>query len=190
MWSDVAFRDGLMSNLLATTLGLIFGIPIALEISRLQQQTQDRNDRLARETEARHRKIKILSLIREELDINRQMLEHVLGKQEETLTYKIILGHKDEIWQALSDSSELKWIDDPDILRPISWAYYHIKGVKRLENEYSNPGFHYSISSTDGTTYAGERIVKQVIKIRPNTLTAICEALDTIDQQLAAINNF
>ena len=71
---DSQFLDGTMGNWFATTVGVIIGIPIALEINRHQQKEQERREQLLQEEEKLKRKNKILTLINNELIYNKKIL--------------------------------------------------------------------------------------------------------------------
>ena len=125
MFSDLFWQD-FLSNLFATFLGIIIGIPIALVLSQLQESESERE-----------RKHKILRLLWKELLSNQVQLagwRKSGDKQKEALTLHALL--RVESWRAFSDGGELEWIRDPALLDVISEAYFAIKSVQTLSERY------------------------------------------------------
>lgn len=85
-----AFRDNFLGNWLATLSGAILSIPIALWISSLQQRC-----------EGSTRKIMILSLIRDELEVNHQVLGLSIQHRSESPYWVSNVGLKSDLWNAL-----------------------------------------------------------------------------------------
>lgn len=169
-------------------LGAIVGIPIALAISRWQQNEQDRMmyERLAKEQ--LQRKQFVLGAIRDELRTNRDILEQMIEEQDTKPGTYPIVGMKDVNWKALSDSGELKSITDASILIQLSEAYYYINALILLEGQYSNPYFQTSVEveSAGGrhASYAGAKTVARVNRIRPEALTYVINAIKVIDEDI------
>ena len=121
------FRDYL-PNLLATVVGVIIGIPVAIWLSTYQEK----------ETEEQ-KKQKILSLLRVELKANEQVLQNWEGANDKGLdTYTVLLDAelKIETWKAFSDGGELEWIKDSGVLFMLSQTYHYIRVIKRLSEQY------------------------------------------------------
>jgi hypothetical protein len=137
-----ALRDNFLGDALATIIGVIIGIPIALWLGRKQQKDQEERERQAEQRESAERKAKILKLIKRELEHNR---EHIVesekrnGRKEEK--EPPIRGFKDELWRAFSDGGELEWITDLDLLHFVSQAYHYIRVASELEGLYLQ--YHY-----------------------------------------------
>lgn len=131
---ESAFRDGFLGNLLATIIGVIAGIPIALWVSRLQQDEQEKIEIEIKKREETERTIKVLSLVKKELEYNLdQLRKQKQGLSNHKEKFLPIDGQKDELWNAFSDGGELQWIKDLQLLDKISMAYYDIRRVIHLE---------------------------------------------------------
>ncbi len=129
-----AFRDSFLGNLLATIIGIIAGIPIALWVSRSQQNEQEKIEKAFKESEEAEHTIKILSLVGKELEFNlKQLKKQKQGLSEHGERFLPIDGQKDELWNAFSDGGELQWIKDLQLLDIISMAYYDIRRVIHIE---------------------------------------------------------
>jgi hypothetical protein len=143
---DRQFQDGTMGNRFATMVGVIAGIPVALALSRWQQQERDRKEREARQADAVERKRKTLGLIRQELVFNQDALHKrarypsrggmTPSHSPPRRVVLVDLPLKDELWQAISDGGELQWVDDLPLLDAISGAYYYVRAIASLEDRY------------------------------------------------------
>lgn len=115
-----------LPNFLATMLGAIVGIPIAIGINNQQETKKE----LAQ-------KEKIIPILKEELFVN---LGHLSSWQKsnsqklETVYSSIFL--EDSAWSAFSDSGELEFIKDVEVLKKISHAYNTVRTVKELSERY------------------------------------------------------
>ena len=180
--SDV--RDTFLGGLLATVIGLVAGIPIALEINRYQSLIQEKQERKSEDREKLDRKIRILSLIKQELGFNQEFLVALVEVQADHPDVVINWGLKNDLWKALADGGELPWIDDLQLLDAIARAYYYIRRIMFFEDFYFSPNFRAAVSNEGRQTYAGERIVKAVTQMRPDALGVVNEALAQIEQHL------
>jgi hypothetical protein len=189
---DNQFLDSTMGNWFATIIGIIVGIPIALEINRRQQIDQNKKEQTALEQEKVGRKRKILTLLREELSFNHRILETLVEEQEQKPRMRLLTGQKDALWSALSSSGDLQWIDELDLLSSLSVSYYYIRTLIYLERQYDDPNFLSAIKWVSGTdpgyTYAGESVVKIVLSLRPDALKIIEQTIQAIDNYLGKLN--
>jgi hypothetical protein len=137
---DKAFVPSTMGNWFATVIGVVVGIPIALGLSRWQEKEQERREQSTREEEASTRKAEILRLIQTELKHNYDQIEGSTIRAEngsKTNNREVFIeGLKDELWNAFSDGGEVRWIRDLQLLHNISVAYYYIRRIMHLENQY------------------------------------------------------
>jgi xanthosine utilization system XapX-like protein len=119
------YISGLVASYLSTLIGIILGIPIALEIERIKSNF-----------EKQERKTKVLSVIIGELQFNRVIIENS-WKNKESYEKGIFLGSilQDEIWKAISDGGELECIEDIDLLQKLSYAYHSIRELNELSRK-------------------------------------------------------
>jgi hypothetical protein len=118
--------ENFLPNFLATMLGAVVGIPIAIGINN-QQETK--NERLQKE--------KIIPILREELLVNLTQLsswQKSNSQKLETVYTSIFL--EDSAWSAFSDGGELAFIKDVDVIKKISHAYNTVRTVKQLSERY------------------------------------------------------
>ena len=123
---DFAFWQAFVSNAAATLVGVALGIPIALWISRHQANTEEKE-----------RKKKILTLLYDELLVDRAVLFGWHDSQDQKSEARILSAIlRYESWKAFSDGGELEWIRDPGLLNTISEAYFMIRSVSQLSDRY------------------------------------------------------
>jgi hypothetical protein len=132
-WSESANTIGqnIMANWLATMIGAAVGVLIGLEVYRWQQGREQK----VKEKEASYQETKILVAILREFMDNRKALAARREKMPQERSILLGLRLKDELWNAFSDSGELRWITDLTLLESIAAAYHHIRAVEFIEEE-------------------------------------------------------
>jgi len=124
---DINYWDGAIGNWLATMAGIIGGIPIALEINRLIIRTTERKKLI----EEKAKEKDLLLLLKEELHFNKDRLEKRNNNQGDLPLYPF----KSDLWDAVSDSGEIRFIKNSGLLNRIASVYYIIKTVKKIEEQ-------------------------------------------------------
>ena len=173
VWGIIIFGASFIqdfgTNWLATFLGVVVGVPLALWVNRYQEKTT--------ETE---RKKKILRLLKTELLMNFGTLTH--WEKENNIMVRVIrliVFLKSEFWDAFSDGGELQWIKDPVLLSEIAEAYNFIRMTLQLSNRYFEilkvP--HYDQGKT-AIRYTLTLLDEGI----PNSMAEITKALNAIEQ--------
>ncbi len=165
---NIDFWRDFLSNGAATLLGAIIGIPIALWLSKFQQNKEELK-----------RKNKILRLLKEELLVNIGPLSR-WKKSANNLTTEcmnLIVFIKIQHWSAFSDGGELQWIKNPDLLGKIADAYNYLRMIKDLCNKYVGiiPFPQYGKSNE-----AIPEIIQSIDKGIEETIHEIKTAIDAI----------
>lgn len=118
-------KNEFWDNLVATIIGLIIGISIPVFLQRTGYSVEQNIQRL-----------KTLHLVQNEIAHNHAALHFILAADgispQETLEHRFT----SEIWDALSDGGELRWINDDQLLRSISEAYVRTKPLAHLQDRY------------------------------------------------------
>lgn len=125
--ADLNYWDGAIGNWLATVLGVLCGIPIAVEIQKYNSLAEDKKQlliELKREKE-------LLLLVKEELLFNYDRLSDRVGNTTDLPLHPF----KIDLWSALSDSGEIKYISSRPLLNRIASAYHIVGVVKNIENQ-------------------------------------------------------
>ena len=187
-FASSSFQEGAMGNLFATILGVIVGIPIALELSRRQQDGQNAAALTARKTEEAQRKRKVLSLISSELHQNRNDVTICrkpidTGGKREVHTGSL----RDEMWSAFADGGELQHVNDPDLLAAMAGAYYEVRSSIHLERAYLS-AIHFPGMRVAQEKYPQDHLLEYLTATDPQLLAAIDKAVATIDSELAKVS--
>lgn len=130
LWGLYAFGPDFLqdfgANWLATFLGLMMGIPLALWLSNYQEKSTEKE-----------KKYKILASLKDELsysvhELGRMLDDQVLKRESGVLSSLL----RNELWRAYSDGGELQWIKDVDLLAQIADSYYCIRAIMDLSDRY------------------------------------------------------
>lgn len=126
---DKAYRDSFLGNWAATVIGVVVGIPIALELNRHEIAAEARRAAEAKLLEENQRRSKILGLLRAELVQDRDQLKSCQPAGAASKRTVLLPGLKDELWHAFSDGGELQWLQDPDLIDVLCdrllWRSHH-----------------------------------------------------------------
>lgn len=188
-FSSSSFQEGAMGNLFATILGVVVGIPIAVELSRRQQALENAVGEARKHKEESQRREKILSLIRSELAMNRDDLEEKTkniqtgGKREVHVNTL-----REEMWSAFSDGGELHYINDPELLALIAGAYYEIRTTIHLERRFME-AIHFPGMTIKRDKYPQDYYLEYLTATDPSVLKAIDMTIKRIDSQIGTVEN-
>jgi hypothetical protein len=173
---DPLYRDSFFGNWAATVIGVIFGIPIALELNRRQVAAEKQRE------ESKRRK-RILGLLHKEISYNKK---EMTKRAETTPGERLVLmpGLKDGLWRAFSDGGELQWVQDPDLLDVVSSAYYYVKALIYLENRFFEAA-HFPGMQIHEDKYPQDYILDYLRVIDPIALGEIDQALQALSAALA-----
>jgi hypothetical protein len=179
-------RDQFFGNFLATVIGAIVGIPIALEITRHQRRLQEAEDESTKGRERCQRQIRILELLRGELAVNRRILPQLIEAQATDPAVVSTVGMKNDLWMSLADGGELHWLDDLTTLDAVANAYYHLRRLIVLEERYFDSGFRLKVSRVGSpqSTFAGEETSAHARDLRPHALEAVDVAIEAVTAKL------
>lgn len=175
--AEVSYWDDVMGNLIATLVGVIIGIPFALEINRLIVRQEEKK----KLNEARQKNKDILMLIKQELIFNLDRLKdrQSIPNALQTHPYQV------DVWEAFSDSGEIRWISNANLLNRIASAYSAIKIEKSIEqNAYLAAKGAFAFSGTDRALKSILEDARRFDKIlKANTEHAVKE----IDEELKVL---
>lgn len=168
--TDVNYWDGAVGGLLAAMVGVIVGVPIALEINRLRVAREEKK----KTSEAKKKGKGVLSLIREELEFNLSRLEDRQKDATKLPTHPF----KVDLWNTFSSSGELRWISNPNLLNRIVSAYHIIKIELGIE-EKCYQSMHGATVQFDSGKTASQILLEEARMfdslLRSNTKYAIKE---------------
>lgn len=173
--ADINYWDGAMGNWLATMAGIIGGIPIALELNRLIMRVEDRKKSI----EEKLRERDLLLLVKEELHFDKDRLEERVNNPTGLPLYPF----KSDLWDAVSDSGEIKFIKDPGLLNRIASAYYIIKAVKNIEEQCYRASRSATVSFANNVT-AVQLLLADARRFDVQNMANIRSAIRFINQKI------
>lgn len=142
---DLAFWQSVVSNFCATIVGAFLGVFLALIFDKRREKSTEKKQ-----------KSKILKMLHDELVYNQKIIKVYNMKFEQAdsveirnYTWTMDANLKVEAWQSFSDSGDLQWINDPDLLRKISDAYHFIGSVSTLSEKYFQLNLTQSIPDSE-----------------------------------------
>lgn len=184
---DTTSEQSFFISFFATLSGIVIGIPIALGINEHQSKVQDDKDEHARQTQKKEMLEKVLSVVGLELFINQKTLSSQVQAQEHSPQAASFLGMKNDAWKAISDSGDLKWIDDPQLIGTISFAHFFIRRIMFFEDKFFDPHFNtgvVTLGETPKQMIAGQRALDGALAIREKALGVIERAIGEIEDVL------
>jgi hypothetical protein len=125
MWEN--FCPDFLSNLLATFLGLLGGIPLALWLNRINE------DRTQKERER-----DIIAALKREMGVNRNKAQEKIAAVDAGKGVLALPGMKYEFYNMLINGGELKWVmRNSDFVQRVSTVFQTAKVINHLEVHYS-----------------------------------------------------
>ena len=176
--ADLNYWDDAIGNWLATMLGIIVGVPVALQIERWRASREEQK----RVAEARDRAKAVLSLIADELRDNAARLR--VAQSLEDKDSLPLSPFKNDVWEALCDSGEIKWIDNPLLLGEIASTYYLIGVVLSIEEKCYQTLRGINVTYSDGTS-ASQRLLEDARKFDVEMEKSISRVLEAIKDAIA-----
>jgi len=177
---DFSFWQDFVSNSLATVLGVLVGIPVALCLNRFLTRRQESRETSKQQVLATQRRHQLLQILREALQKNRDL---VLQMEQELRPKTLIFYNVDT--QLLEATSSIKYeiLDELELSRLLDSIRYellhlHRKVELQLEIEYSA----FKAMGNYGETRAG--LVQAIRAHFPRIKDEISQALDMISAQL------
>lgn len=171
------FWDGLVGNLVATLLGIIAGVPVALHLERRRAPNEAEEER----REEIRIKRELLKLLREELQDNSKRLQQRTALTDTIPTEPL----KTSIWEALRDSGDLKYVSEPSLISCIANAYRLLVIIYNREENFIQHKFGIggTVSFVDGES-ATTKLLSLIFSFHLSAITNTQVALDAIETAL------
>ena len=207
---DESLRADFLGSFLASTLALIVGVPIGILINEEQRKAGQRDLQKAQlETEEIYRR-RIISLVVHELNFNRDMLNRrrVGGLQKSAAASAHTTASDDshkpgephapeagpplvlwsplkvDLWRAVSDSGEIKFIHDTTALDAIVRAYYRIGITMEFERRHMDVVLQSKLIEKDSEaaySMAIKRLNEILVQGDRYAIRAIDDALEKLN---------
>lgn len=175
--SSQGFRDAFGSNFLATVAGIALGVPIAVWLTLREADELGKAARAQEEVRSAARRGEVLVAIRRELAENKTILGERSQDGKRNLAVPFL---QDEVWAAMSDGGELRWVNDPDLLRQVARAYVFVRTNIFLERRA------FEIIHYPGMRIQGHDPEKRILDYLNNLDHVVTAAMD---EAIAAIDS-
>lgn len=181
------FVESATDNLFATILGVLVGLPIALEINQRQQAASEYAAAKDRKDERNSRRRKVLKLLQEELQRNldgvaERLAPIALDEKRAVFTHSL----RNQLWLAFADGGELHCVDNPLLLARLADAYHEIAYCILLEHKYFD-AVHYSGMRIQQEKYPTDHILEYLDRDDSKLIDMMRLAKDAIASDLAAM---
>ena len=181
--SSTPFRDVFLGNLLATAIGIVIGIPVALELARRQQAAEQTATTQREEERAADRRRQFLNMIQLSLATNSSFLRSVADR---LVPGSVIYPNLDI--EQLEATSSLKYeiVDDLRLNAQLDLVRFNLRFIRRLLDLSLDLSYSQQRFELDANEYLDEhgRIVERIQKEIPEALKNITDAAATIAKKL------
>jgi hypothetical protein len=173
--SEMQYWDGAVGNWLATLLGIVTGVPVALYLERRRSAAEVS----AKAQEAKRVRRDTLTLILGELaDAQSRVMTRLALKDSIPID-----PMKMSIWNAMRDSGSLAHISDPTLLSCIADAYRLISILNDREKHTMTVIYGVNVTFPDGEN-AGQKLLKDTSSFHGPLLSQVAQAIEAITNAL------
>lgn len=170
---ELQYWDGAVGNWLATLLGIVTGVPVALFLERRRVASGT----VEKQREVQRVRRDMLTLLHGELvDATKRLASRAALK-----TSVPIDPMKMSIWDVMRDSGNLTHISEPELISAIADAYRIIAIISSREKQIMQSVYAATVTFADGET-AGMKLLRE-------TADFYAPAVQSIEIALAAIFN-
>jgi hypothetical protein len=173
---EVQFWDGAVGNLLATLLGVIVGVPVALHLERRRQEHETAVSATAA---SRSTKTVVELLLKELQAVEGQMHFRIDGAESVPIE-----PLKVSTWETMRQSGHLSQISDARMLDLVSTAYHHIEVLRSLERATVGAIYGVNVIFQDGKN-ASTKLHEHSQRTYAAVTYAVQQAIDTLSSALA-----
>ena len=175
---ETTYWDGAVGNWLATLLGIVTGVPVALYLERNRAKAERAERLRADQLEKRD----VLTLIHAEL-LDAQ------GK----ITLRIALGAsvpveplKTSAWQVLAATGNLRHVAELPLLSSLSEAYRLVQVLAGIEQALHRTIYGINVQFPDGES-AAAKIMRNAVSFHAPVLAAVGLAISVAESALASV---
>ncbi|MCA3288008.1 MAG: hypothetical protein ING09_15790 [Roseomonas sp.] len=171
------FWDGLVGNLVATLLGIIAGVPVALHLERRRAA----NEAKEKKREEIRIKKEMLTLLREELQDNSNRLQRRVDLKPSIPIEPLKMSS----WVALRESGDLKYISEPNLISCIANFYRFLAIIQDREEHFMQCqyGAGNAVKFDDGEA-APQKILSIIFHFHSPALESFQVAFAAIEKAL------
>lgn len=182
--TGTSFKEAFGSNFLATVAGVALGVPVAVWLTLREAREQQTAAETQEKRVATERRRDVLKVLRRELSENLDTLAERMATTPRGLAVPFL---QDEVWSAMSDGGELRWVADPDLLRRLARSYLYVRTNIFLERQFVEI-VHFPGMRVQDSNPPESRIQGYLTGLDPVVNAAIDEGIAAIDAALLAPN--
>ncbi len=172
-----SYWNGVMSSLLATVVGIGAGLPIGLWINRKIQQEAEIAKKKEDNIFAIKQKLKIYKILLPELESSIDFLNKFKNGDFAKLHFNTAK------WKAVTNSGEIKWLTDLNILSKISLSYENLEITNKLVSSWLDTLISHPKLEDSGNKSL-EIIRKLIIASSDDSLTEITKLISLIKNEI------
>lgn len=173
--SEVSYWDGAVGNWLATLLGIVTGVPVALAVERRRVAAE----RSAQQDSAALAGRNVLLLLRQELVSAKAKVGERMALAQSVPIEPLVTA----AWEAMRAAGMLHHIAAPSLIGPIAEAYRLIQVLAETEGTLLRVVYGVNVQFPDGES-AATKIMRNAVAFHFPALGAIQAAIGVIDKQL------
>lgn len=171
-----SYWDGAIGNWIATFLGIVVGVPVALHLEH-QRSTKAEAMLKSVEVSAKNRVIKLLleelNFVTEQMSVRRKKNDSIL-----------IMPLRKTTWDALRESGNLKQVSDTEVISVLSTAFYWINLLNEIEQSTFKAIFRGNVIFSNNET-ASQRLSRIAQDLYDDVDSAVSQAISVLEASLS-----
>ena len=175
---ETTYWDGAVGNWLATLLGIVTGVPVALFLERKRAKSE----RIERLKADQLEKRDVLTLIHSELlDAQGKIAQRIA--LEDSVPVEPL---KTSAWEALAATGNLRHIAELPLLSALSDAYRLIQVLANIEQTFQRTIYGINVQFADGEN-AAVKIMRNAVSFHAPVLAAVGLAISVAESALVSV---
>ena len=175
---ETTYWDGAVGNWLATLLGIVTGVPVALYLERNRVKSERAERLRADQLDKRD----VLTLIHAELIDARGKIAQRIDLSASIPVEPL----KTSAWEALAATGNLRHVAELPLLHALSEAYRSVQVLAGIEQTLYRTIYGINVQFPDGEN-AATKIMRDAVSFHGPVLAAVGQALSVAESSLASI---
>lgn len=175
---ETTYWDGAVGNWLATLLGIVSGVPVALYLERNRAKSERAERLRADQLDKRD----VLTLIHAELIDARGKIAQRIDLDASIPVEPL----KTSAWEVLAATGNLRHVAELPLLHALSEAYRSVQVLAGIEQTFYRTIYGINVQFPDGEN-AATKIMRDAVSFHDPALAAVGQALSVAESSLALI---
>ena len=171
--AELSYWDGAIGNGVATLLGIVIGVPVALHLERRRAEG---DQRLRRDEERRLRNDVVVLLQQELSEAKHNIADR--GAMTESLPIEPL---KMSSWEAMKATGNLRHISEPALISAVSDAYRLLQCLAEAERSVLAAIHGINVQFSDGE-FATVKLMRNAKSFHVPTISSVDRALKQLKQ--------